>query len=401
MKRILALLLGIIMLVSIVACAPAADAPAPAPAPDAPAADAPADAPAPDAPADAPVDTGPQVWALQDEVDFASTANAMDEYFDNFENYKDFQADGVLRVVYICKFLTSIWFAPKHEAMQQRAEELGIEYIGIDANSSEDMFMQGVTTAITMDADFVVLTPVNTAMLPAIVDLLKEAGIAYMTTDDGGLDSNGLRVPHQGLDSYWLCHPVGVAMGEEAISRGWDVSKLKIAMLCAPAVESIRHRSIGAYAGLLETIPGLTDDNFIWLDTIDNLTDNNIAKLSGAFQAHTADTDYWMVFCGGNNVWEAAFPIFDEAGLDFNNIVLGGLAMDASVADAMSESEAKGRSIFAAGILSAPSGVELINMAYDLYTNGTRLPNFSGYPEWLVYQANVDEYVAAFLASTQ
>ena len=387
MKKLIVLLMCAMLVFSAVACtaAPAAEEAAPA-------AEAVTEEVATEPePAAEEAAAAPSKYA--EEAQVAANAYANDTYFDNHENFKDFAADGAFKVAFVCKFLTSSWFAPKSVGMQDKADELGIEFIGIDANNTEDAFLQGVQNAINQDVDAVILTPVTAAMLPSCIDLLQEAGVAYITTDDGGYDSNGNRVPHLGLDDFGLCYSAGKAAALAAVERGFDVSKLKIAMLDAPSVESIHGRSLGAYQGMMDNIPGLTDDNFIWLDTVDNLTDNNIAKFSSAYQANAASTEYWMVFCGGNNVWDAAFPIFDENGADYAKIICAGVVGDTTIAAAMSASEAKAASLFCAGILPYPSGAALIELCNDLFQNGNPFPNFTGYPEYIVSAANIDQWV--------
>lgn len=404
MKKVVSLLILAVFLLTILAsCAPAPSAPAASAEPD-PAETKPTDPPAaPEQPAETPAEeapvAAPQTLKYADEVEKFSTIYEQGTYFDNYENYKDFAADGKFKVAFVCKFLTSTWFGPKSAGMKQQADKLGLEYIGIDANSSEDGFMQGLHNAVNQDADAIILTPVTAAMLPSVVDICKEAGVAYITTDDGGNDADGNRIPHLGLDDFSLCYASGKAMGEAAVQRGFDVSSLKIAMLDAPAVESIRGRSMGAYKALMDVIPGLTDDNFIWLDTVDNLTDNNLNKLSSAFQANKATTKYWMVYCGGNNVWEAAFPIFDENGVDYKNVICGGLVTDLSIVDYISGSEDKANSLFCTGVLPAPSGVALMDLCYDLFQNGTRFPNFSEYPMMIVSASNIDAWIDLVNAS--
>ena len=389
MKKLVVLLMCAMLVFSAVACtaaAPAAEEAAPA-ATEAATTDATA---APEAPA-AEAPAAPSKYA--EEAKVAASAYEKDTYVDNHENYKDFAADGTYKVAFVCKFLTSSWFAPKSKGMADKAKELGIEFIGIDANNSEDAFLQGVQNAINQDVDAIILTPVTAAMLPACIDLCKEAGVAYITTDDGGYDSDGNRAPHLGLDDYGLCYSAGKAAALAAVERGFDVSKLKIAMLDAPSVESIHGRSLGAYQGMMDNIPGLTDESFIWLDTVDNLTDNNIAKFSSAYQANAASTEYWMVFCGGNNVWDAAFPIFDENGADYSKIICAGVVGDTSISGAMSASEAKANSLYCAGILPYPSGAALIQLCNDLFQSGTLFPNFTGYPEYIVSAANIDQWM--------
>lgn len=392
MKKILAILLALVMVLSMAACGAKQEAAAPV-APEAPkeeaAAPAAPETPEEEAPA---VEEGPSQYAL--EAQAAANAYANETFFDNSENYKDFNADGKLKVAFVCKFLTSVWFAPKSEAMQAKADEYGIEYIGIDANSSEDQFMQGLQNALNQQVDVVILTPVDANMLPACVEMCQEAGVAYLTTDDGGYDFDGNRVPHLGLDDYGLCYGAGKAMAAEAVARGFDPASLKIVMLDAPASDSIHRRSLGAYQALMDGIPGLTDANFEWVDTVDGGTDNCVNKFSGTFQAIAADAKYIMAFCGGSPVWDATFPIFDENNFDYNNAIVGGACNNDTIAAAMAGSPEKAKAIYCAGIMAAPSGEALIELCNDLFQNGTKFPDFTGYPEYIVSSANIDQWLS-------
>jgi ABC-type sugar transport system substrate-binding protein len=395
MKRLIVLLLTVALAVSLIGCA-TPQAPAESSAPPAETqAPAVSESKAP-AETEAPAETSETTFKYAEEAAKAAAAYTSDTYYDNYENYKDFGADGKYKVAFVCKFITSSWFAPKTEGMKEQAEKLGVEFIGIDGNNAEDQFLQGVQNAINQDVDAIILTPVSAAMVPSVIDLCKEAGVAYITTDDGGYDSDGNRVPHLGLDDFGLCYASAKAAGAAAVERGFDVSSLKIALLDAPAVESIRARSMGIYQGLIDSIPGLTDDNFIWLDTIDNLTDNNIAKLSAAFQANAAAAKYWIVGCGGNNVWDAMFPVFDENGVDYANVLGTGVAGDGTIVDSVKGNDAKAATLFCSGILPAPSGRALIDLCYDLFKNGTKFPNFSGYPEIIVSADTLDDWAENF-----
>lgn len=310
--------------------------------------------------------------------------------------FKDFNADGKLKVAFVCKFLTSVWFAPKSAAMQERADELGIEYIGIDANSNEDTFMQGVQNAINQDVDGIILTPVNTAMLPAIVDMCKEAGVAYMTTDDGGEDADGNRVPHLGLDDYALGEASAKAMVEAAKERDFmaDPSRVSVVLVDVPAVESQHNRTQGGYDVVAAAFPDIPEENYLWLDTVDGLVDNVVAKFSSAYQSLAAKTDYWILVGTDEGAVTGTYPILEENGVDFTKVLASTICGSDQAPMLMDESEAKGKSIYFSGILPAPSGVALIDVMNDLFTNGTPIPEFTGYPENVVDYSNYKEFVA-------
>ena len=368
MKKAVALIVAMLMVLAVFAgCSqPTAETP---PAPE----------PAPAAEQPAPADTG------------GAPAQA--------GGYKDFGADGAYKVAFICKFLTSVWFAPKSQAMQDRADELGIEYLGVDANSNEDTFMQGLQNVINQDFDGVILTPVNTSMLPAIVDICKDAGVAYMTTDDGGVDSDGNRVPHLGLDDYQLGSDAAEAMIAEAKNRGFldDPAKVKVVMIDVPAVESFHNRLVGGYDVVAAAAPEIPGDNYVWLDCVDGLVDNVIAKFSSQYQALAASTEYWIILGGDEGCPYGTFTILEENGVDFTKVLCSTINGSDMATSIMDEDETKGRAIFFSGILPAPSGTALIDVMNDCIRNGVPIPEFTGYPRNVCDYSNYKENFVQYL----
>lgn len=336
--------------------------------------------------------------ASSEEASAAATEDPS-EATEGGREYKDFGEDGTYKVAFVCKFLTSVWFAPKNQAMQDRADELGIEYIGIDANSNEDNFMQGVQNAINQGVDGIILTPVNTSMLPAIVDLCKEAGVAYMTTDDGGEDADGNRVPHLGLDDYALGADAAAPMIAEAQARGFldDPTKVKVVMIDVPAVESFHNRLVGGYDVVAAAAPDIPEENYVWVDSVDGLLDNVISKFSSQYQSLAAGTDYWIILGGDEGCPVGTYTILEENGVDFNNVLCSTICGSDAVPVIMDEDETKGKSIYFSGILPAPSGVALIDIMYDLFENGTPIPEFTGYPENVCDYSNYQENFAVYL----
>lgn len=310
--------------------------------------------------------------------------------------YKDFNADGKYKVAFVCKFLTSVWFAPKSAAAAAEAKALGIEYIGIDANSNEDTFMQGVDNAINQDVDAIILTPVSSSMLPAIVDKCKAAGVAYMTTDDGGVDGQGNPVPHLGLDDYALGNASATKMVAAATERGFftDYTKVKIIIIDVPAVESFHNRLLGGFDAVKAAYPDFPDSQVIWLDTVDGLADNVVAKFSSTYQSEAATTEKWIILGGDEGAVAGTYPILEENGIDFTNVLTSTVCGSSQAPDIMAESTAKADSVFFSGILPGPSGKALIDILNDLFVNGTPIPMFTGYPENVCDASNYKDFVA-------
>ena len=303
--------------------------------------------------------------------------------------------DDTFKVAFVCKFLTSVWFAPKSDAMNKRAEELGMTYIGIDANDDEETFIQGVQNAINQGVDGIILTPVNTAMLPAIVDMIKEAGIAYMTTDDPGFDSEGNPVPHLGLEDYSLGEAVAKRMVVAAKDRGFvdDPERVTVVLLGMPAVEGFHKRVVGGYDVVSETFPEIPEDNYIWIDTVNGSAEHIIPRLEATFNARREFTDYWIVLGGDEGAGQGSVPIFEENGVPFTNVLISTINGSDVLPSIMRQSEDKANAIFFSGILPAPSGAALVDIMYDLFKNGTPIPLFTGYPEDVRDASNYEDFV--------
>ena len=318
-------------------------------------------------------------------------------YFASGDHYKDFAADGKYKVAFICAGLASSWFAPKSAAMEQVAAENGIEYLAINGNADENIMLQALETCIAQDYDGIVWCLANQSLVPTFVERCKEAGIAFISTDDGGMDYDGLFPPTVGLDNYALCYFSAAEMAKEAVARGWaeDLSKLKIIVVDQTISDACHRRMNGATQAMKDNIPGLTDDNFIVVDQSGDLTEA-ISKFSGAVQSCKDSAENFIVYHYANNVWDVCSAVIDENGLSWDNVLMGGLAQDGSVGAAFEESEAKANALYLTGILSYASGVTIMNKYVDLFQNGITLPAFTSYDQWLVTADNYQEFMDAY-----
>jgi len=125
--------------------------------------------------------------------------------YSNYPNYKDFNADGKYKVAVVCKTGGS-WFETKRKGMQDACDKYGYELNYFDADFDEQAWMDAIDNAINQDFDAVIMTPPSYTLLPEAIDKLQKAGIAYMTGDDPGPDTNGFYAPHWGLWDWYLAN---------------------------------------------------------------------------------------------------------------------------------------------------------------------------------------------------
>ena len=393
MKKVIALLLAVLMLVSLMACS-GKTAETPAPAETTEASDAPAtttETPAPSEDASG-VMSEEDAAAARDAGTLASDAKTGYEhsdstgnwYYSNYPNYKDFKADGVVKVAFVCKF-SGAWFTPKQEALGETVKGAGYEYLYIDANSDEQAWLDGIQNIINQDFDVVVMTPVNTALLPDAVAMLQEAGIAYLTTDDPGPDAYGFYSPHYGLDDYYLHNELGKLVASTMQERNFmdgvadDYSNFLFVLQDSPSVEAIHLRNVGFYDAIMAAYPDIPEDRIVWLDCGGSLSDEVMEKFSSTLQANVGTVDKWLISAGGADSVVPSITLFKEQGVSLDNVIVADCYSTPNPFELMMDDPAVANCCFGAGLASATSGVGMGEIIIDLVENGTPIPCFTGY----------------------
>jgi len=321
-------------------------------------------------------------------------------YYSNYPNYKDFKEDGVVKVAFCCKF-SGAWFTPKADSLGETVEAAGYEYHFFDANSDEQAWLDSIQQIINEDYDVVVMTPVNTALMPDAVAMLQEAGIAYMTTDDPGTDaSEFFYSPHYGLDDYYLHNELGKVVAQDMEARNFmegvadDYSNLLVVVEDSPSVEAIHLRNVGFTDALKEAYPDIPEDKYIWLDCGGSLSDEIAEKFSSTLQANAGTIDKWIVSSGGADGVVPTITLFQEQGVDLENVVMADCFSTANPEELMLGDEKIAACCYGAGLSSKPSGIGMGEIIIDLVENGTPIPGFTGYAFIPVTKDTVADFYA-------
>lgn len=410
MKKLLALLLAILVATSLVACN---NTPAETTGTNNPvvSTDPLTDNPEQDTPADVDaVLTEEEAAAARDAGTLTGDAYAGYDYSDstglwyysNYPNYKDFNADGKIKVAYVCKYCDT-WFTPKDRTLGETVKAAGYEYLFIDANSDEQQWLDGVQNAINQDFDIVVLTPVNTALLPDAITMLQEAGIAYMTADDPGADNYDFYVPHYGLDDKYLYYELGKAAADKMVKENFfdgvaeDYSNFKFIILDSPAIEAIHDRNLGVEQAILETYPDIPESSIVWVDCGGGLIDDVSTKLSSVLQANLATTDKWVFASGTGNAILGSFTLLEENGIKAEDFIMIEAINDMAIGELMLVHEYASSCVLV-GLASAPSGVGMGKLIIDLVENGTPIPCFTGYELIVVDKESAPDFIEQYLS---
>lgn len=397
MKKLIALLLALIMVIGMVACSrkePEAAAPAATNAAPAATEAAPTDSESAvlsEKDAAAQRDAGTLVSDPQTGYEYSELNNTW--YYSNYPNYKDFKADGQVKVGFICKF-AGAWFTPKSDSMQKVVEEAGYSYQFFNCDSDTQAFIDNVQNAINQDFDFLVLTPPNTTLLAEAIAMLQDTGIAYMTTDDPGPDNFGFYAPHVGLYDYYLHNELAKVCGQDLIDTGWtndiaaDWSNFKLIVCDMPGVEAVQRRVEGFRDGIVETL-GIPESAIEVLDVLAGPD-----KISSTFNAGVGTIDKYIIATGGGGV-ETYIPLAQELELDMNNIIWTDCFSTDLPLILMMEDPVLRETCWGVGLASAPSGVQMGEIVIDLVENGTPIPGFSPYALNVVNGETVDEFYAS------
>ena len=309
-------------------------------------------------------------------------------------------SDGKVKVAFVCKFSGS-WFTPKANSLGETVKAAGYEYLFVDANSDEQAWIDGVENVINQDFDVVVLTPPNTALLADAIAMLQDAGMAYLTTDDPGPDVEGFYVPHYGLDDYYLYNECAKVAAEKMKTNGFmdviedDWSNFKLIIMDSPSVEAIHKRDQGVEDAFRAAYPDMPDDAVVWLDCGAGLQADINNKLAPALNLYGADTDKWVFASGTGSSSIAGAQILKEYGMAAEDFILIDTCGAPDTCQLMLN-DAYAASYMLVGLASAPSGVGMGEIIIDLVENGTPIPCMSPYDLIIVDKDSAQAFTEAY-----
>ena len=229
MKKLIALLLALVMVIGLVACgandAPAAEAPkADAPAADAPAADAPA--------ADAPAADDGEFDPAGKKIGYIIYSNANESAY--------------------------MYYA----GLEKLCKEAGIEVLSTESNGDAEAMMSACDNFILQGVDAIVDSSWNAGGGAALVQKCNDAGIPLISID----------VYYEGANSYFVGvnNPAVGVVGGEAAAK-WAQKKFGdnldyVVVTYSASLESINTRTTAALEGVRNAGYDIPDDHYFELE---------------------------------------------------------------------------------------------------------------------------------------
>ncbi len=338
MKKLIALLLCLILVISMAACASDTQDPQP----EDPAADAP---------------------------------SAPDETPSGTENEPEDAADKLV-FGYVISDMSHEWYQNIAKGARMRAEELGIELKIADAAMDVATQVNQIENLLTEDVDVQIITPVDVNGLGSIMADAASYGIPVITesnTVDGA-------VTMVGIDNITGGKKAGLWFAEYAEENQIDP---KILVVGAPSFPDARQRVEGFKAGMDEA--GLSYEVVAEVDC----NGSKETALMVCQDALTAHPEVNVIFGINDNAASGGMAAYKEAGLDESLLTTIGFGFEGAVGREALLSD----SSYKAAVAMFPdfTGTALIDAAVKV-ANGEEIPEHYETATVVITQENFDQF---------
>ncbi len=279
-----------------------------------------------------------------------------------------------VKIAYVCKMLTHPWFQEEERGAKQKAEELGVEYIGIDANLDDEAFMQGVESALAQGVDGLMVCITDAEMGPTVSQMCADAGVPLVAINDPFKDHNGEPIPHVGVDTYGTCYKGGEAMAALAKTRGFfeEGNNVKVMSVNVSFKTFLHERTLGFQDGIMENSPLGPDD----MITEDNETGmfEQVLPVAQSIINSNPDVTHWLVTGLNDDSAVAPLRAFEEAGFDMDNVIacgMGGYSLS------YEEFQKGNENYLAIKLQPQQHGAEGIRVLYENLVEGKKIERFT------------------------
>ncbi|TFG62277.1 MAG: hypothetical protein E4H36_08375 [Spirochaetales bacterium] len=294
-----------------------------------------------------------------------------------------------IKIAYVNKMLTHPWFQEEEKGAKAKAAELGVEYIGIDANLDDEAFMQGMESAIAQGVNGLMICITDAEMGPAVAQMAAKAGIPLVAINDPFNDQNGNPVPHVGVDTYGTCKIGGVAMAKLAQEKGFFKAGNVVKVLSVDvSFKSFLHeRTQGFQDGIMENSP-LKAADMITQDNETGMFEQVLPVAQAIINSHPEVT-HWLVTGLNDDSAVAPLRALEEAGFNMKNVIACGMGGYSLSGDEFK----KGNDTYLAIKLDPQShGSEGVRVLYENIVNKKPLERFTTTSGFVVGIADWQKY---------
>jgi len=299
--------------------------------------------------------------------------------------------DDKLTIYGIYKAGDQTWFIDEGNAAKAKTEELGGQFIYVDAKMNPEECLKAVDNAIANKADGIVICVPDQTMSQAVVDKCKAANIPVVSVDDA-LEVDGKKIaPWVGIDGYSIGQANGEWMANYMKTNNLvDDKEVGVMMLTMDTVSSCVPRTKGESDKFKEILPNF-DAKRIYKADNDGTTDKGNSAATAVITAHP-EIKKWMVMSANEESAMGAVRALETAGLDKNSCVIGlgaYLAKD-------EWNQGKNTCMRASCYFSADSiGGTSIQLLFDNIKNGKEMPMSTAVPATICTPENYKKVMGA------
>ena len=277
----------------------------------------------------------------------------------------------------IYRDLTQMWFDKESTAAKATADELGIDIIIGDAQEDPAVLIDVLNGLITQGIQGLIVNTCDQGLSQTIVDKCAEAGIPVVAVDVPLIDGDGeYLAPAVILDSYlcgeqtaeWLCNTIEDNGGiEDPETTGFLVLAMETVSSCIP-------RADGQFDYITEAYPDFPSENIFRVDYGSGASDDGYNATAATVTAHP-EIKTWYVVSGNDEGAVGAARYLEEAGLDETAICVG---IDGYLA--ADEFKKESSPVKASAYLQSSTVAEVsVKALYENIKNGTEI--FGEYKE--------------------
>jgi L-arabinose transport system substrate-binding protein len=277
-----------------------------------------------------------------------------------------------LKFAYVCKMLTHPWFIEEENGIKAQAKNMGIDYIGVDANLQDEAFMQAIDNVIGQGANALMVVVTHQTLGPVVIEKAREAKIPIITIDDTIVDSDNVQNPHVGLPTTETGIMGGHALAKLAKERGFfgPGNVVKVMQIDMSFLSVVHDRTVGYKQALQQDLPQLKDSDFIVQDSKTGMFEENL-PVAGAILAAHPEVTHWLVTGINDDGALAPLRVFEERGFPLKNVLSCGLG---GYKTSYEEFQKSHNSYIVTKLQPFKEGQAAVQILYNFITKKTAMP---------------------------
>lgn len=283
------------------------------------------------------------------------------------------------------------WFIDEGAAAKAKVEEMGGQFIFVDAKMNPEEYLKAIDNAIANNASGVITCIPDQQLSQVAVDKLTEANIPVVAADDALQSDDGTKLaPWVGIDGYNIGEANGEWMANYAKDNNLaDDPEVSVLLLTMDTVSSCVPRTDGELAAFTRILPDFPEDKIYRAD-YNGETSKGFDAASVIFTAHP-EVKKWLVMSANEEGAIGAVRALEQAGLAENSCAIGLGGYLAKDEFATGTSAMKAATYFSSDLVGGTSAEILMN--YIL--NGTEMELETAVPAIIVTPENYKEVMGS------